>query len=453
MLNANFHQTVGSIRRLNGVNIGPRFNVRRNTRDRDARLWEDLKIPITRLHDIPWLNPAMNLVDIHQIFPIAKADEHNPDNYDFRMTDDYIKLCRELHCDVLYRLGESIEHSFDNYHIFPPENLDKWITICTNVIRHYNEGWNRGFGFGIKYWEIWNEPDLGYGYTWTGSNQQFFELFAKAARALKCRFPQLKIGGPALAKCKFPGDAESYQERFLAYCRDHEVPLDFFSFHRYSKDPEEMIALPGQVKQLLENYGYGSTEIFLDEWHYMNADWGRLADSDYAWQAYEGPDGVSGIDGAAYAATLLIAWQDTPLRQSCYYTAGNDCWGLFDQYYKPRKTYYAYKAFAMMLEVEKERCFTQNDKQIKLLAGRKDGRGMLLISAFDDASEQLEFVIDGALPGELSVQILDREHDLVQLPSLNFDGVRLIVNKPPGSAIFLIKDFHISPENNESKPN
>ncbi len=25
---------------------------------------------------------------------------------------------------------------------------------------HYNEGWAHGFELGIKYWGIWNEPDL-----------------------------------------------------------------------------------------------------------------------------------------------------------------------------------------------------------------------------------------------------------------------------------------------------
>ena len=39
---------------------------------------------------------------------------------------------------------------------------------------------------GIRYWEVWNEPDLGKLF-WGGTPEQYFELYAKIARAVKRR--------------------------------------------------------------------------------------------------------------------------------------------------------------------------------------------------------------------------------------------------------------------------
>ena len=59
----------------------------------------------------------------------------------------------------MYRLGTSIEHSLKHYYTAVPDDFDRWTDICLHIIRHYNEGWNNGFHLGIRYWEIWNEPD------------------------------------------------------------------------------------------------------------------------------------------------------------------------------------------------------------------------------------------------------------------------------------------------------
>ena len=64
---------------------------------------------------------------------------------------------------------------------------------------HYNEGWADGFEFGREYWEIWNEPDNRK--MWTGTHEQFFELYKVTANHLKQRFgDSIKIGG-----CAFSG--------------------------------------------------------------------------------------------------------------------------------------------------------------------------------------------------------------------------------------------------------
>ena len=94
-----------------------------------------------------------------------------------------------------YRLGVTIENNYQlhPYRVKPPKDFHKWAEICCHIVRHYNEGWANGFHYGIKYWEIWNEPESPA--MWQGTDEEFFELYAIAAKELRRQFPHLKIGG------------------------------------------------------------------------------------------------------------------------------------------------------------------------------------------------------------------------------------------------------------------
>lgn len=46
------------------------------------------------------------------------------------------------------------------------------------------------------YFEVWNEPNINF---WTGTQADYFRLFAEAARALKRVSPRLRVGGPVTA--------------------------------------------------------------------------------------------------------------------------------------------------------------------------------------------------------------------------------------------------------------
>ena len=201
-------------------------------RPRDASLrsnfleFEAAKLPFVRNHDSNLAGHnvygAPFVHDIHVLFPNFDADENDPASYDFACTDDNVLTCLDAGSETFFRLGESIEHQVKKHTTIPPKDFSKWARICEHVIRHYNEGWADGFHLNIQYWEIWNEPDLGTN-LWNGTKEEFFDLFAIAAKHLKSCFPHLHIGGPALAK------KEDWAEEFLACMQERHVPLDFFS--------------------------------------------------------------------------------------------------------------------------------------------------------------------------------------------------------------------------------
>jgi beta-xylosidase len=188
--------------------------------------------PFVRLHDVPLAYAAPYAVDISAVFPCPDADENDPRYYTFAKTDAVIGAIVKNGAQVIYRLGQSIEHR-DKFHVNPPKDVEKWARVCVNIVRHYNEGWAGGFQYGIQRWEIWNEPDITP--CWTGTREQFFDLYVAAAKALKAHDPSLKIGGPGITS-PYSGMAEP----FLACCRERKAPLDFFSWHCYAVAPDDV---------------------------------------------------------------------------------------------------------------------------------------------------------------------------------------------------------------------
>lgn len=436
MLKVDFGREKGEIRRINGVNLGPRLYGSGNKDWKGMNAcYQALNVPVTRFHDAPLDNPGMRLVDPNLIFANWHADANDPRNYYFRQTDDYLKICRnydratntgiELH----YRLGPSIEHSAEHYFIYPPEDFDKWIDICSNIIRHYNEGWNNGFAWNIKYWTIWEEPEQRR--LWDGEPIQYFRLFKLAAKRLKERFPCIKLG-----TCVGNHLPPKWVADYLTYCRDEKVPMDFFGWSCYKGDLDEVIGWPGKIRKLIDGYGFKDTELHIAEWNYSAKGIGFSGKI-----ANESPEGCYGHDGAAFAAAVLTGWQDTPLAMSNYYTAGM-VMGLFDRYAVPKKNYYGLLAFGEIARYKRRVAAASDAGEVKILAGlNANGEGAILISAFKSGVTRLTLQVKGAKITNLQVLCVNRDLNLEPV-GFKADAGKIVLEKKPGSSVFLVKGLN-----------
>ncbi|HNR97980.1 MAG TPA: glycoside hydrolase family 127 protein [Planctomycetota bacterium] len=337
----------GAIRPLHGVNNGPlNFG---ETVDLSER-WRELAIPLARLHDSETPDPAV--VDMHAVFPDPGADPEDPASYRFALTDAYIDAIAAAGAGIVYRLGESIEHRRRKNFVVPPADFQRWAAACIGVIRHYNEGWAGGARRGIRYWEIWNEPENRPA-MWTGTEEEYYRLYAVAAKAIKARFPDLKVGGPSVGAT---GDAVAGQlratpflEGFAAYCRAQGAPLDFFSWHTYTNDPALYVAKAHAIRRWLDARGFAAAEVHLNEWNHLpDDDWAPLLAPAGAarenWYAR-----LAGIEGAAFAACVLAYLQDCPVDAANLYSGDTSPFGLFSRNGVPKKSFYALKAFRALL--------------------------------------------------------------------------------------------------------
>ena len=432
-----YSKVIGKIRPLNGGNLGPCIKPEDPVQRED---FNKLEIPLTRLHDVPCTHSGMRLVDVHQIFGNWNADPEDPDNYYFAQTDEYIRRMVEDGTQIMYRLGTSIEHCEPHYYAFPPEDFEKWTQICLHIIRHYNEGWANGMHANIKYWEIWNEPDDSRCFApkpslmWNGTAEEFFELYRISATAIKAEFPELKIGGAAFWKINptFGAGDNQFIDKFLAGCREHNVPLDFFSWHSYGSknNPFGINEEPFTARKLLDSYGFTGTELHLNEWHYVEK-----------WDSYfMHHGGLSTIQCAVHAAAVITAWQDTPLDMANYYTIGRG--GLFSAWYpwgEKNRIYYAFLALAAINRHAERISASNSAENIFVLAGKNaSGKAAILVSDFYAEAGEIVLNTDER---EFQVKVLDETRNLEEIYCKVENGKLHIPALPGEAALWLIEEI------------
>jgi xylan 1,4-beta-xylosidase len=415
-LRADFSRSAGVVRPLHGINKGPL--AAGGMVDVTASL-RALGIPSVRLHDCHWPNP--DVVDIHAIFPDFGADPGQAASYDFALTDEYLAAVRETGAQIIYRLGESIEHTSKRRFVHPPNDPAKWAGVCLGIIRHYNDGWANGYHHGIRYWEIWNEPENRPA-MWSGTDEDYFRLYRVAAVAIKNRYPDLKVGGPAVGasgqfvKGQFRPSA--FVTNFLALCRRESLPLDFFSWHCYAADPSELTTRAHAVRRLLDSHGYTKTESHLNEWNFLPGNtWKPLSRTGppETRQAYY--EEMAGARGGAFIVAALLELQDAPVDVCNLFHGELGGFGLFNEHGVPQKTYHALHAFRGLLNTPR-RVATPGAApgRLALIAGLNtdDTEATVLISNFNHAQSDYRVVAANLpWPGRTIVEtwLVDATHD------------------------------------------
>lgn len=111
--------------------------------------------------------------------------------------------------------------------VTPPKDYDEWATLVRKLVGH----WVDRYGLEeVSKWffEVWNEPNLRA--FWTGTQEDYFKLYAHTAQAIKTVDSSLRVGGPATAM-------NAWVEELLDYCEKNDLPADFISTHIYPTDP------------------------------------------------------------------------------------------------------------------------------------------------------------------------------------------------------------------------
>ncbi len=127
--------------------------------------------------------------------------------------------------EVLASGPETVFHYRGN--VTPPADHAAWATLIRNLVSH----WVERYGIDeVRQWffEVWNEPN--FPAFWTGTQEDYFTLYAHTAHAIKSVDASLRVGGPATCMTAWIGE-------FLDYCKRKRLPVDFISTHIYPTDP------------------------------------------------------------------------------------------------------------------------------------------------------------------------------------------------------------------------
>ena len=113
---------------------------------------------------------------------------------------------------------------------YPPSDYGKWAELVYQWAKHCVEkyGWAE---VETWYWEVWNEPNIGY---WRGTPEEFYKLHDHAIDAVRRALPTARVGGPDAA-----GGGTKWFADFLTHCvrgtnavtGKTGTPTDFTAFH------------------------------------------------------------------------------------------------------------------------------------------------------------------------------------------------------------------------------
>src|SRR5438477_6287569 len=114
--------------------------------------------------------------------------------------------------------------------VAPPKDWNKWEQLIEEFTRHVVQRYGED-EVARWYFEVWNEPNIDF---WAGDPKEetYYELYDHAARAIKRVSSRLRVGGPSTAQA-------AWVDRFLARCKEKNIPVDFASTHVYGNDKSE----------------------------------------------------------------------------------------------------------------------------------------------------------------------------------------------------------------------
>ncbi|HUS13392.1 MAG TPA: hypothetical protein VM536_00025 [Chloroflexia bacterium] len=150
--------------------------------------------------------------------------------YDWAPLDTLVDDIRAMGAEPMLDLSYMPAALNPESNLLPPRDWDAWSKLVDTTVRHFNV--DRGLG--LRYWEIWNEPNL-WG-AWHGSYPQYLALYDFSRRAIHDRDPTAIVGGPALSL---------YEESALDWLLGFEQAqpdggsVGFLSWHAYGWTPNE----------------------------------------------------------------------------------------------------------------------------------------------------------------------------------------------------------------------
>ncbi|MEA2573505.1 MAG: hypothetical protein QOH93_803 [Chloroflexia bacterium] len=218
--------------------------------------------------------------------------------------------------------------------VVPPASYEEWADLVSSTVRHVNVE----KGLGVRYWEVWNEPNL-WGF-WQGSYQEYLRLYDVTVEAALKVDPNVRIGGPAVA---------SYQPDHIDEFMQHEMyqgtkgRVDFISWHSYGRQPEELAANIRAVREIAGKYPQFNPELIITEFNVLQG----------------GPEDTSAngatdtVEGAIAFLSSIESMQRERLDKALLFELKDGAgpksywgrWGMLTNDGLPKPIYHAYKAY------------------------------------------------------------------------------------------------------------
>ena len=188
----------------------------------------------------PKLIRVDHLYDYYKVY-------NGPNNYDFSKLDQVVNSIVATGATPLLSISyTTADMASNNQNAGEPKDWNTWYNLVKATANRYSV--QKGIQ-GI-YYEVWNEPDLFGGWHY-GKNPNYTTLYIQTAKGVRdgAAGSSFKVGGPATT-AYYTNWIKSLIKTSAAY----NLPLDFISWHKYSKNMEDFDKDINSLTELLSNY-------------------------------------------------------------------------------------------------------------------------------------------------------------------------------------------------------
>ena len=228
---------------------------------------------------------------------------------------------------------------------------------------------------------------------WTGTKEEFFELYNVASKHLKSCFPNIKIGGygsSGMYAVFIENMSDFYKSfpvwfvDFLKMVKREGCPLDFYSWHIYTDDLSHIVKSADFVREKLDEYGFYNTESHLNEWNY-GAEGRQFEDKDT-------------MVGASFITAAFALMQRSSVDLAQYYVASqpsvyNGLLYMRTGEFTPVS--HAFHEFNKLFQSDGELEIIKNDSEPYAIAAKSGGITRVLISNYRKAASVVKLELPG----------------------------------------------------------
>lgn len=196
------------------------------------------------LSQVKALSPQVIRID--HIFDYYKVDSGNG-QYDFSRLDGAVDSILKTGAIPMLSLSYTTNEMAKNgQNAGEPKDWNQWYQLVRATARHYSIDKKIS---GI-YYEVWNEPDLFGGWHY-GKDPSYSTLYIQSARAVAdgAKGTSFKVGGPATTAYY-----SNWIKSLFATASRNRLPLDFISWHKYSKNLDDYDKDFEALNKLLSDY-------------------------------------------------------------------------------------------------------------------------------------------------------------------------------------------------------
>jgi hypothetical protein len=292
--------------------------------------------------------------------------------------------------------------SADGTPIAEPSKWSEWSLLVQKTIEHYSGQGTRMCNDGVSgdmladvYYEVWNEPDLESFGSWkihdgAKDYRTLYFYSSEGARAAQS-VNRFLLGGPAPTAPYL-----NWFKLFLDYVQQHNLRVDFLSWHRYSRQPDDFKDDTDNVNSWLPRGDYEkyfNLPKVVSEW---------------------GPDsGSAPVNdnqmGAAFVVATARRLMEQKVQLAFHFEAidgANDNFGILTQSGEKKPRYHALEMLNALAGYRVES--NAQDTPVTVIAAKSPQKLSILLSNYDPENKRVErfpLAISNMAPGTYTLTV------------------------------------------------